>query len=327
MSDSDYKRRILEMYESEIVSFIQELNRKSGAAVQSNFRILWPEKGFAEGMNIIPVVSFSQQKQARILIAEIAFYLTDSFEIALNDIRLTFYEDLREFTEASATPAAPRPRFDSALGDLARFCEEVSRILDGLDFHGLAEMSGAGNGFPFAPLPGNSHGSAGSAYQARPVYTSSRGNPPLWGKNISFAGRNPTAKVSLSYAAPFRYHKSPTGNDFLDAAPPWYDELRQAHLTAAQEIKEKVFKRFASSYSFPEGRHSPEPAERTWERVSDFLAQHGHLEPACQKQQGGFKLNEYGVCLNFSCPLRVNLGTNDQRCKYQTLEFSAAADK
>lgn len=33
MSDSDYKRRILEMYESEIVSFIQELNRKSGAAV------------------------------------------------------------------------------------------------------------------------------------------------------------------------------------------------------------------------------------------------------------------------------------------------------
>lgn len=251
--------------------------------------------------------------------AEIAFYLTDSFEIALNDIRLTFYEDLREFTEASATPAAPRPRFDSALGDLARFCEEVSRILDGLDFHGLAEMSGAGNGFPFAP-PGYSHRSPNPVASARPVYSSAH-------KNISFAGRNPTAKVSLSYAAPFRYHKSPTGNDFLDAAPPWYDELRQAHLTAAQEIKEKVFKKFASSYSFPEGRHSPEPAERTWERVSEFLAQHGHLEPACQKSQGGFKLNEYGVCLNFSCPLRVNLGTNDQRCKYQTLEFSAAADK
>jgi len=309
MSYSEYKRRILETYQHDITAFIAGLNNKTGAGVQSNFRILWPENGFTEGMNIIPIVSYSRQKEARLLIGEISFYLNDTLEISPGDIRVTFYDDLRQFEPASSS-STPRPRFDSALGDLAWLCGEVSRIFDGLDFHGLMVTNGYTNGRGFS-----------SGFSPRRVPDPVSGDRLLYTptrKNISFAGQNPTAKVSLFHAAPFRYLKVASGNEFLDSAPPWYDELRQAHPAAAQEIKEKVYKKFAGSYS-------PEKPEKTWERVTEFLARHGHLEPACQKNQGGFKLNEYGVCLNFSCPLRMRMGSGDERCKYQSLTFSTAS--
>jgi len=315
---SDYRRIILDIYKEDIVNFIRELNRKTGAKVQHNFQILW-KNAYSEGYHTVPVVSFSQEKKTQVVIGEISFYLTDSFELSLSDYQITFFDDLRSYNPSEATESRSKPpAFDDAISDLAWLFKEVSRVLDTLDFTFL--ISGGGEaGFPGFPTayspgfhPGNSQrrqNNSGAADRQK-GYSQAR-------KNISFqtASGGGSGMVTLAYTAPFRYYrKSSTKNEFYDAAPPWFDDLRDYSPPAAEKIK-------AAFQKVQQQQPLDTPLSQIWELLTEALYRQGYLEHACQQKQSGFRLNQYGECTYYSCPVRRRVGEHDGRCHYQNLDF------
>jgi len=315
---SDYRRRILEIYKEDIVNFIGKLNRKTGAKVQHNFQILW-KNAYSEGYHVVPVVSFSQEKKTQVVIGEISFYLTDSYELSLSDYQITFFEDIQVYNpvdDAAGTARVRQPAFDDAVSDLAWLFKEVSRVLDTLDFTFLISGGETGfMGFPTASFPGFHPGNSQRRQNSSGAADRQKGYSQAR-KNISFqtAAGGGSGGVTVSHTATFHYAKNPSGNEFYDAAPPWFDDLRDYSPPAAEKIK-TAFQKIQQQHPLDT------PLSKIWELLTEALYQQGYLEHACQQKQSGFRLNQYGECTYYSCPVRRRMGEHDGRCHYQTLDF------